>query len=87
MRLRLFFQFTKNQYCDIILFSSSGIEGVTNRLEKPVPGIEDMFVSVQLSGPLLSEEQKKELNPMIIKIHSVTNMPETPLSHDQLKEK
>ena len=60
---------------------------MTNRLETPVPGIEDAFVTLQMDEPLLDEKQKQELNPMIIKIHSTTAMPNTPLPFDQLKEK
>ncbi|XP_052781235.1 uncharacterized protein LOC128217855 isoform X2 [Mya arenaria] len=68
-----------------VLFS--GLESVTNRLETPIPGVEDVFVTLQLNKPLLNDKQKQELNPMIIKIHSATNMPSTPLSHQQLKDR
>lgn len=63
------------------------MEKITNRLENPVPGLEDMFVTLNLNKPLLNEKQKAELNPMIIKIHSATNMPDTPMSYDQLKDR
>ena len=60
---------------------------MTNRLENPVPGVEDMFVTLTLDGPLLNEQQKQELNPMIIKLHSITSLPESPVPHDTLKER
>lgn len=68
-----------------VLFA--GLERVTNRLESPVLGLEDMFVTIQLDTPLLDEKQRLELNPMIIKIHSATNMPNTPLSYQQLSDR
>lgn len=64
-----------------------GLEKVTNRLENPVPGLEDMFVTLTLNKPLLNDKQKEELNPMIIKIHSATCMPNAPMSYDQLKQR
>ena len=57
---------------------------VTNRLDKPVPGLQDVFLTVSLEGSLMSEEQKRKLNPMIVKVHSVTNLPDTPLSYEEL---
>ncbi|KAH3893051.1 hypothetical protein DPMN_017190 [Dreissena polymorpha] len=68
-----------------VLFS--GMSSVTNRLESPVPGLEDMFITLTLNKPLLNESQRAELNPMIIKIQAANNMPSTPLSHDALKNK
>ncbi|KAL4225876.1 hypothetical protein ACF0H5_013865 [Mactra antiquata] len=65
----------------------TGTQTITNRLDTPVPGLEDMFVTLQLNKPLLNEKQKQDLNPMIIKIHSATNLPSSPMSFEQLKEK
>lgn len=60
---------------------------VTNRLKTPVPGIEDMFIQLKLDAPLMSEEQRKELNPMIFTIKSASNLPNTPMSYDELNDK
>ncbi|KAL3851655.1 hypothetical protein ACJMK2_015384 [Sinanodonta woodiana] len=68
-----------------ILFT--GAQTVTNRLEQPVAGVEDAFVTIQLDGPLMSEKLHRELNPLIIKIQSVTNLPEMPVSLETLKQK
>ncbi|XP_053378149.1 uncharacterized protein LOC123529262 isoform X2 [Mercenaria mercenaria] len=68
-----------------VLFS--GVQTITNRLDTPVLGLEDMFVTLQLNKPLLNQKQKQELNPMIIKIHSITNMPSSPMTHEQLKDR
>ncbi|XP_070557636.1 uncharacterized protein [Ptychodera flava] len=68
-----------------ILFS--GVKSVTNRLDKPVQGIEDVFITVSLDGPLMSEEQKQELNPLVIKVNYATNLPNTPINYDELDRK
>lgn len=60
---------------------------VTNRLKTPVPGIEDMFIQLKLDAPLMSEEQRKELNPMIFTIKRASNLPNTPMSYDELNDK
>ncbi|PIK33636.1 hypothetical protein BSL78_29553, partial [Apostichopus japonicus] len=48
----------------------SGLKSVTNRLDKPVPGIEDVFITVAADGPLMSEELHREVNPLVIKVAS-----------------
>ena len=64
-----------------------GTQSITGRLQQPVSGVEDLFITVALDQPLLSEEQKRELNPMIITIKSVTDMPNSPLSFEELRSK
>jgi len=64
---------------------SSGLDTVTERLEKPVNGLEDVFITVSLSGPLMSERQHRKLNPLVVKVTSATDMPEKPLSFDELR--
>ncbi|XP_077982883.1 uncharacterized protein LOC144437742 [Glandiceps talaboti] len=68
-----------------ILFS--GVKSVTNRLTQPVQGIEDVFITVSLDGPLMSENQKQELNPLVIKVNYATNLPSTPLLYDELDKR
>ncbi|ESO89848.1 hypothetical protein LOTGIDRAFT_124357 [Lottia gigantea] len=63
------------------------MKSVTGRLENPVAGVEDIFITVSLDSPLMSDKIKKELNPMIIKIHSASDLPDTPLSYTELKNK
>ncbi|KAL5013481.1 hypothetical protein ScPMuIL_007751 [Solemya velum] len=65
----------------------AGLQSLTSRLAAPIPGMEDAFVSVSLDGPLMSESQKQELNPMVITVQSATNMPSMPLPHGDLKSK
>ena len=65
----------------------AGSKSVTKRLPSPVFGIEDLLLTVSLDKPLLSEEQKKELNPMVIKLCSATDLPNKPLSYNELHEK
>lgn len=62
----------------------SGMKTITNRLENPVQGVEDCFVTVEINAPLMNEEQRQELNPLIFKISSAKNMPDFPLSFDDL---
>lgn len=65
----------------------AGAKSITNRLDGPLCGIEDLLVTVALDKPLLSDEQKKKLNPMVIKMCSAINLPNKPLSYDELHEK
>ena len=64
-----------------------GMKSVTGRLQNAVSGVEDLFITVALDQPLLSEEQKRELNPMIITVKSVTDMPNSPMSFEELSSK
>ncbi|XP_048243138.1 uncharacterized protein LOC124146111 isoform X2 [Haliotis rufescens] len=63
----------------------AGMKSLTGRLQKAVPGIEDVFISVALDSALMTDKQKADLNPMIIKIQSATNLPETPMSYQELQ--
>lgn len=49
-----------------------------------MPGIEDVFITVAADGPLMSEELHREVNPLVIKVASVSDLPTTPLSLDEL---
>jgi hypothetical protein len=60
---------------------------VTTRLEKPVPSVDDVFLTVSISEPLLSDEQLEKLNPLIITVQSATNMPSTPLGFEELGQR
>ena len=63
------------------------IKGITNKTEKSEGKIEDLLLTVSLDDHLLSTVQKRMLNPMVIKVCSVSSMPCTPLSYRQLREK
>ncbi|XP_070192982.1 uncharacterized protein [Littorina saxatilis] len=65
----------------------SGSQSITSRLEQPVSGVEDLFITVSLDLPLMSDELKQELNPMIITVKSVTDLPNSPMSIEELKSK
>jgi hypothetical protein len=64
----------------------AGSKSITERLGNKVNGLEDLMVTVSLDKPLLSDEQKKSLNPMVIKMCSVNDLPSKPLSYKDLKE-
>ncbi|XP_056000936.1 uncharacterized protein LOC130048351 isoform X2 [Ostrea edulis] len=65
----------------------SGMKSITNRLDSPIPGIEDMFIQLKLDTPLMSDKQKKELNPMILTVRNATNLPDSPMTYDELNQK
>lgn len=65
----------------------AGTKSITERLGSKVNGIEDLMVTVSVDKPLLSDEQTKELNPMVIKLCSVSDLPDKPLSYKELNEK
>ena len=49
--------------------------------------MEELLLSVSLDNDLLSEIQKRELNPMVIKVSSASELPNKPLSYMELREK
>ena len=59
----------------------------TVRLNKPIQTIEDCFVTITLDTKLMSERQLEALNPMMIKIDKIIDLPEKPLSYEELKER
>ena len=69
----------------LVFICVAGMQTITERLEKPSDTIPDMFLSVSLNKPLMSEDQKKSLNPLVVKVHSATNMPQTPILYDDLR--
>ena len=65
----------------------AGTKSITEKLGNKVNGIEDLMVTISLDKPLLSDEQQKDLNPMVIKLCSVNDLPNKPLSYKELDEK
>lgn len=74
----------------MILFYSD-MHTITRRLEKPAEFLVDLLASVTLNKSLLSEQQKRTLNPMIITVHCVKDMPdcseENNFDYSQLRAK
>ncbi|XP_022081512.1 uncharacterized protein LOC110974284 [Acanthaster planci] len=62
----------------------AGLRSVTNRLTTPVRGLEDVFLTLSLDGPLMSEGLRRELNPLILKVNSGTSLPASPLPYREL---
>jgi hypothetical protein len=60
---------------------------VTVRLDNPIQKLEDCFVTITLETNLMSERQLKALNPMMIKIDKIIDLPEKPVNFNELKEK
>ncbi len=69
------------------VFDISGVTCISERLQQPFGDIDDMFVSLSLSGPLMSETQHRKLNPLVLTVHSATDLPDSPLSYTDLQER
>ncbi|XP_069500062.1 uncharacterized protein CFAP92 isoform X2 [Ambystoma mexicanum] len=65
----------------------AGDGSVTSCLKEPFQNIVNGLVTLALETPLLSEEQKRELNPLVIRINSATCLPNTPVPIEVLKAK
>lgn len=63
----------------------SGNKSVTDCLYSLSPAILDGFCTVSIEQPLISEELKQELNPLVIKIESCTCLPTRPVPIHELK--
>ena len=80
----------KNGSCQIkikmkVLFAD--YKFVTTRLDKPIQTVEDCFVTITLETKLMSDRQLTALNPMMIKIEKIIDLPLKPLSYKELTEK
>lgn len=65
----------------------AGDESVTSYLKEPFQNILYGYVTMAVDTPLLSNEQKRELNPLVIRINSATCLPNTPVPIEVLKAK
>lgn len=65
----------------------SGAKSITTKLGKPAGGVEELLLSVSLDSDLLSEVQKGELNPMVIRVSSASELPCKPMTYMQLRAK
>eukprot|EP00794_Sanderia_malayensis_P005993 gene5993-6689_t len=65
----------------------TGTKFISSRLESATGTVEDLVISLSLDAPLLSEPQKRVLNPLVIKVSNATNMPSKPLSYTQLQNR
>uniref|UniRef100_A0A8C8SH48 Cilia and flagella associated protein 92 (putative) n=1 Tax=Pelusios castaneus TaxID=367368 RepID=A0A8C8SH48_9SAUR len=58
---------------------------VISRLQEKSPKILDAYLTFTTEEHLISEKQKRDLNPLIIKIHSATCLPTTPVPIEVLQ--
>ncbi|XP_075039238.1 uncharacterized protein CFAP92 [Mixophyes fleayi] len=65
----------------------AGDLSVTGRLQKCSDKILDCYMTLAINSPLLSEQQRQDLNPMVIRILSATSLPTTPTPISVLQEK
>ncbi|XP_061474116.1 uncharacterized protein CFAP92 isoform X3 [Rhineura floridana] len=63
----------------------SGERYVASRLREKSPKIYDAYLSFSVEKPLMTEKQKRELNPLIIKIKSARCLPDTPIPIEELQ--
>jgi hypothetical protein len=74
--------------CDTVAMCYAGHTSVTTRLTSPSRPLLDALVTVSVTGaPLLSGDMQCQLNPMVIKVHGAVNMPDTPVSYDELQDR
>ncbi|KAF1656362.1 hypothetical protein FQA23_0012809, partial [Aptenodytes patagonicus] len=63
-----------------------GEKSVVSRLAANNPKVLDAYVTFTVETPLLSERQRHELNPLIIRINSATCLPNTPVPMEVLQQ-
>ncbi|KAF1455060.1 hypothetical protein FQV21_0002658, partial [Spheniscus demersus] len=63
-----------------------GEKSVISRLAANNPKVLDAYVTFTVETPLLSERQRHELNPLIIRINSATCLPNTPVPIEVLQQ-
>ncbi|XP_041081427.1 uncharacterized protein cfap92 [Polyodon spathula] len=73
--------------CKTFMFALGGNKSVTDCLYSLSPAIVGGFCTVSIEQPLISEELKQELNPLVIKIESCTCLPTRPVPIQELKVK
>jgi hypothetical protein len=67
------------------LFAKQGT--ISNKLDNPVKNIQGLEVMVSMATPLMPEQIMRELNPLTISIARATGLPDTPTTHQELKNK
>ncbi|XP_064930950.1 uncharacterized protein CFAP92 isoform X3 [Columba livia] len=63
----------------------AGEKSVISRLAENNPEVLDAYLTFTVETPLLSERQKRELNPLVIRIKSATCLPNTPVPIEVLQ--
>lgn len=78
--------------CDLsVLFA--GFKAVTSRGKlNPAAvslgsGVRDMFVTFSIDRDLLTEKQKETVNPLVFRIKSISNLPDTPIAKKVLEQR
>lgn len=58
---------------------------MTSQLEEQSSKLSNIYLSFSFEGPLMTQKQKQDLNPLIIKILSAKCLPDTPVSIEDLQ--
>lgn len=69
---------TDQKYKWLCLSLLTGDSAVTGRTHESSDKILDSYMTLAINSPLLSQQQRQELNPLIICILSATSLPMTP---------
>ncbi|XP_054243209.1 uncharacterized protein CFAP92 [Indicator indicator] len=63
----------------------AGERAVVTRLAEDSPEILDAYMTFTVEAPLMSERQRHDLNPLVIRIKSATHLPNTPVPIEVLQ--
>uniref|UniRef100_UPI00358F3C89 uncharacterized protein CFAP92 isoform X1 n=2 Tax=Myxine glutinosa TaxID=7769 RepID=UPI00358F3C89 len=64
-----------------------GAQEVIGRLEQPCEGLHDIMCHVEAEGPIIPEDVRIKLNPLLIHIIKAKNLPNCPVTFKTLQEK
>ena len=67
------------------LFAKQGT--ISNHLDAPVKNIQGLTVTVTMATPLMPEQIMRELNPLTITVVKATDLPDKPVSQEELRNK
>ncbi|XP_062522787.1 uncharacterized protein LOC134197472 isoform X2 [Corticium candelabrum] len=65
----------------------SGQSEISVQLNGPSAELRDAKIKVSISGPLMSEKQNLELNPISVIVRGATRMPKEPIVYDELRQR
>uniref|UniRef100_A0A8C4QH29 C2 domain-containing protein n=1 Tax=Eptatretus burgeri TaxID=7764 RepID=A0A8C4QH29_EPTBU len=64
-----------------------GVQEVIGRLEEPCEGLHDILCHIEAERPIIPEDVRRKLNPLLIHIIKARNLPNCPVAFKTLQEK